>query len=190
MDPHPVDMKVFTANGLLALRNVPLGLFNEPSFDATTFMLSLGMRKKKRLEGPEQNPPPSATALSALSSHRRHHCRQCLKLVCSACSSNIWQLDSGRRRGKPNRRSGFKRVCDKCYAALEATREVCSRLILVLVSVSMSMLDHIQSGKVLQSSVSRHQAQSRVPDCTSLLPLGKGGFKVWRERCADCSPLY
>lgn len=61
---------------------------------------------------------------TASSSSRRHHCRQCLRLVCSACSSNTWQLDSGRGRGAAQRRADLKRVCDTCYAVLVATKEV------------------------------------------------------------------
>ena len=67
--------------------------------------------------------PPSAPTSPC--EFRRHHCRQCLKLVCSACSSNLWKLDSRRSRGAAGRRTGAKRVCDECYATLVATREVC-----------------------------------------------------------------
>ena len=68
---------------------------------------------------------------------RRHHCWQCLKLVCSACSSKKWQFDSGRgARGPADRCVGFRRVYDECYAALvdaqEVRRGVCPRLLSII----------------------------------------------------------
>lgn len=64
------------------------------------------------------------TVSPSLTSRRRHHCRHCLKLVCSACSSNLWQLEPRKRRANGNPRAGYKRVCDTCFATLEATKEV------------------------------------------------------------------
>ncbi|CAM9339100.1 unnamed protein product, partial [Chrysoparadoxa australica] len=50
--------------------------------------------------------------------NRRHHCRSCLRLVCSDCSSKTAVIpDLGPR---PTQR----RVCDECYARLAATADV------------------------------------------------------------------
>ena len=44
--------------------------------------------------------------------NRRHHCRECFTLVCSACSSRSLVLENADDNKAP------QRVCDNCYSSL------------------------------------------------------------------------
>ncbi|CAN0036426.1 unnamed protein product, partial [Phaeothamnion confervicola] len=51
--------------------------------------------------------------------NRRHHCRACFMLVCSKCSARTYKLgDSSKGR------TTQQRVCEACFASLDATRQV------------------------------------------------------------------
>ncbi|CAN0497659.1 unnamed protein product, partial [Ectocarpus sp. 12 AP-2014] len=58
-------------------------------------------RRGSRSGWMDDDSSPSCLLCDALFTftNRRHHCRACLKLVCSACSSNMWKLEAGRSRG-------------------------------------------------------------------------------------------
>ncbi|CAM9481050.1 unnamed protein product, partial [Laminaria digitata] len=125
--------------------------------------------------------------------NRRHHCRQCLKLVCSACSSNIWKLDSGRSRGAAGRRTGAKRVCDQCYGTLVATREV-------LAGGDAATLDsgeHMHFKVVVHETLGRGQTlKGNMPPPVPVGPasprpglaMGFGGIKAFAEVGSATSP--
>ncbi|CAM9661911.1 unnamed protein product [Ectocarpus sp. 8 AP-2014] len=127
-------------------------------------------RRGSRSGWMDDDSSPSCLLCDALFTftNRRHHCRACLKLVCSACSSNMWKLEAGRSRGygSAGRRAAFKRVCDKCYGTLVATKEV-------LVGGDAASLDsgeHVHFEVIVHETLGR--AQASRGDAPPSVPVG------------------
>jgi hypothetical protein len=53
---------------------------------------------------------------------RKHHCRECGRLVCSTCSSHEIDLMT-LRIGQPSKDGKLERVCDRCFVLLQSNRK-------------------------------------------------------------------